>query len=172
MTPKQSTALARVVTLPDDDTDDQIVRATAIAAVVTRTVASAEASTQARAEAAERIDRAVFGLWMAAIGDRIGRRLDEATLAVYRAELGARFDTAGFIAAARALFARPLYAQWPGPDEFVKAAHPDAVAYPVPGVAETLARIDAERAAPPPRPETLEDFSRTWRTLVAPPRAD
>ena len=118
-------------------------------------------------DAATRIDQGVFALWMAAIGDRIGRRLDKATLAVYRRELGARFDTDGFVEAARAVFARPLYAQWPGPDEFLAAAGVEAVPYAVPGVEATRARLDAEAAVPRIDPAKMRQAIEDARLLAA-----
>jgi hypothetical protein len=115
----------------------------------------------------DRLDPHVFERWMGMLGDRIGRRLEKPTLREYYLALVQRFDTAQFEAAARVLFGRALYAQWPGPQEFADALEPPGDLVPgVPGIDET-ARYLAEQAARareavPPPPE----FSAAWRAAL------
>lgn len=129
-------------------------------------IAAAEQG-QPRASLHERLDPVVFGYWMALIGDRIGRRLEEATLAVYRVELARRFDTRQFVAAARAIFAKPLFAQWPGPQEFADAltdSRPAVVS--VPGLEESQRLRDYYNAMPPSRAEAVDVFGHLWRQAL------
>lgn len=115
------------------------------------------------------LDPGIFATWMAMIGDRIGRRLDDDTLGAYYAELAQRLDTPAFVRGARAIFGRPLFSQWPGWEEFVDASSPTADVLTPPGPEATLARIDAERAAPRPSAAALDAFGAAWRQVVPPP---
>lgn len=134
----------------------------------------------------DRLDPKVFAHWMGLIGDRLGRRLESPTLRQYYREMAPALVTEQFVLGARALFNRNLFAQWPGPGEFVLAAQQAAAASAgvghVPGVDQTLAALEAERAVPPIDPDrmrqTIEDARRLAATLkhegsvIHVPRAD
>jgi hypothetical protein len=129
---------------------------------------------QPRASLHERLDPVVFAYWMGLLGDRMGRRLEKATVDVYRVELARRLDTAQFVAGARTLFGRPLYAQWPGPEQFAEALTPAAPSYGYPNAAETARYLDQQRAEAVAvardrdrRDATLDQFHADWRAALA-----
>ena len=118
------------------------------------------------------LDPSTFGTWMSAIADRIGRTLEDDTLGMYYAELAQRLDTAAFVRAARAVFSRPLFAQWPGWEEFVEAASPQAEYLTPPNVAATAALLNAHDAIPRPSDAALAAFADPtcgWRAALRAP---
>lgn len=73
------------------------------------------------------IDPKVFGGWMAALAERFGRELGEASSKAYHAILSRQLTTQQFDLAAAVIFGRFEYkGSWPAPELFVEAAKPTA----------------------------------------------
>lgn len=70
------------------------------------------------------IDKAVYGQCMAAVSQRIGKRLGDEALAMYYAILSEELTTEEFQAGMKGIFRDHSFATWPAPAEIIARAKP------------------------------------------------
>jgi hypothetical protein len=112
------------------------------------------------------IDRKVFSRWMAVFGDRVGRQLEPETLTAYYAAMTEDLDSETFQRAALQVFKTHGYNSWPAAIDFVRAGVElrrvkDAE------IRATQKLLAGYREQPPASDAMVEEFSRTWREVLA-----